>query len=536
MFDYNAFYKMQDANFLSHPERHALVASLCHGYVADIGCCMGILSDYYSGPYIGFDVADSALDKARDVRRKDAEFVNFNCSNLDIFEIEKFDTFVFSEFLEHFSNDRDILDPIFARHKPGARIVITIPNGDRVPDPSHLRVLTIPMLRKKFAPYGRVKFYNWSGVKTQIVMTIDLGVQNDKLLSLVMIVKNEELGLENAILSAIDIVDNVVVAVDNSSTDKTVAIADRYADVVKVFDWSDDFSAARNFAHVGVETKFILFLDGHEFVKACPNLRKYLLSDYDGFLCTVEMDDGSVIRNPRIYKNGVEFKGQIHEQQQCKSVVAYPQFIVKHDRLGSQSVAGAHARAQQTDDMVPRIMGARLRYYPKDIRASFHMALYYQGRKNYKKALKYQKLYFRYSTVKSERWFMFFNRAILHFNNGHYFRAFWACTVADKEVLDRWEIAKFRGLINFALKRYVPAIDFFVESLDENIGDVTYKPWPRDDSSTFNLIGECLFKLRDYFKANVAFNRAFELSEKDDFKELFKKRADLMLKIAESQK
>lgn len=533
MFNYNDFYKTQDAMFCAHPERHALVASLCHGRVADIGCCMGILSDYYSGPYVGYDFADSALDKARDVRRKDAEFVNHDCSDLSGIPIEKYDTFVFAEFLEHFVDDDKMLGPIFARHKQGARIIVTTPNGDRVPDPSHLRELTIPMLRKKFSPYGRVKFYNWGGAKRQIIMTIDLGEPARDLLSLVMIVKNEALGLENAILSAIDIVDNVVVAVDNSTTDGTVKIANRYADTVKMFTWSDDFSAARNFAQEGINTKWIMFLDGHEYLKACPNLDLFLQSEADGLLCTVEMDDGSVIRNPRIFKSYVKFKGAIHEQQQCRSVEKYIDFIVKHDRLGSQSKESAHARSLQSDDMVPRIMGEQLKKNPKNIRASFHLALHAQARNNFKKAIAFQRLYFKYSTVKSERWFMYFQRAHCQFALRHPFFAMNSLYKAEKECPDRWEVKKMFGIINFYLKRYERAIEFFVQSFEQNVGDQTYKPWPRDDSATFNLIGECHFHLGEYWKAHVSFCRASELATKDGFKKLFKKRADLMLKMSE---
>ena len=299
MFDYNEFYKKQPVSFIDYPERHAKIASLCRGKVFDVGCCFGILSDYYFGEYRGYDISEHCIKEAKKIRRKGAEFFEHDCSDLSALPIEEADTFVLAEFLEHFKSDERILDPIFKRHKKGARLVICVPNADRIPDPSHERILTIPMLRKKFEPHGLVKFYRWPGEKRNIICTVDLDERAKKWLSLVMIVKNEERGLENAVLSCIEHVDNVVIACDNSSTDKTKEIAQIYADTLKGFDWSDDFSAARNFAHEGVKTKWILFLDGHEYVSRLDKLDEFLSLDYDGFLCSVQLESSFVFQNPQ---------------------------------------------------------------------------------------------------------------------------------------------------------------------------------------------------------------------------------------------
>jgi len=236
MFDYDKFYKETTVDCNSDPTRFARIASLCKGHVLDIGCCFALLSDYYSGDYTGVDFSEEALKKAREVRRSNANFMLRDCSDLSDFVFNKFDTIVITEFLEHFENDDKILNPIFQNAKPGTRIIVTCPNGPRVPDPSHLRELTIPALRKRFSPYGKVKFYNWPGANRQIMMTCDIGEKNENLLSLVMIVKDEEKGIESAVLSCIDYVDNIVIAVDKSSTDKTLELAKLYADTLKTFD------------------------------------------------------------------------------------------------------------------------------------------------------------------------------------------------------------------------------------------------------------------------------------------------------------
>jgi len=67
------------------------------------------------------------------------------------------------------------------------------------------------------------------------------------LLSLAMMVKNEEAFLEDALRSAAPYVDEMVV-VDTGSTDRTVEIARDLGARVEFFAWCDDFSAARNYS------------------------------------------------------------------------------------------------------------------------------------------------------------------------------------------------------------------------------------------------------------------------------------------------
>jgi len=350
-------------------------------------------------------------------------------------------------------------------------------------------------------------------------------------LALVMIVKNEELGLERAILSALPICDEIVIAVDNSSTDKTEEIAKKYATTLKHFDWKDDFAGARNFAHAGVKSDWILFLDGHEYIKECPKLAEKLDQACQGLLCTVEMETGSQFRNPRLYRNGVNFEGQVHEAQKMSPVFLYPEFVVKHDRAGGQSLKSSLERGAQRDDQTVRIMSAQLERDPRNIRAALHLGFYFEGRGQCKKAIKYFNQYLKYSTKKSDRWFVFFNRALCHLSLHRCFRAFWSADRANDETPDRWEVFKLKGLIYFEAGKYRKAIEAFVGSFKINTGDVSYKPWPRDDAGTWNLIGECFYRLGDYYKANIAFETASKRATDEMLKMLTKKRAELMTEI-----
>ena len=354
----------------------------------------------------------------------------------------------------------------------------------------------------------------------------------DSPLSLVMIVKNEAKGLDRAILSCRGLVSNIVIAIDNLTTDETEVIAKKYATEIKHFDFKDDFSAARNFAQEDVKTPWILFLDGHEYIKKVPNLFDALKQDCDGLLCTVEMETGSKFRNPRIFKSQVKFSGAIHEQQQCTKILPYLDFVVKHDRTNSQSRESSEAREEQRNRQMPEIMGKLLKANPKNTRASFHLVLYHTGRQQFKEAKKYQKLFLKYSKNKGERWFIFFNQALGYLMRKKYFRAYLATCSAEKETPGRWEISKMRGMIFVGQKNYTKALDFLVESFHENTGDVSFKPWAPDLSVTWNLIGECFFNLDQYWKAGEAFKSASSSATDRAFKDLLLRRSELMFAMA----
>lgn len=355
-------------------------------------------------------------------------------------------------------------------------------------------------------------------------------------LALMMIVKNEEIGLERAILSVRHLVDEIVIAVDNSSTDKTAEIAAKYATILKYFEWQNNFSEARNFAMEGIKSKWIMFLDGHEYLKQAGKLEEYLQTDLDGLLTTIEMDNGSIFRNPRIFRNGTKFVGAVHEQQQLKSAVLAKDIIIKHDRIGAQSKQGIDQRELQRNEMMNNIMKNELKANPKNTRALFHLSLFAGGVGDYKQAVKYSKKYLKYSIDKGQRWFILYNLAVIYLSKNKYFRAYLSVLAAEKEIGVRWETKKLLGMIFFVQKNYQKALDFFIDSFIENRCDVSYKPVIRDNSDTWNRIGECFFNLREYFNANVAFDKAAKYSQDADFKILLTKRAELMLKIAENQK
>jgi len=87
----------------------------------------------------------------------------------------------------------------------------------------------------------------------------------DKLLSLCMIVKNEEKVLERCLTSAQNFVDEMII-VDTGSTDRTKDIASRFTDRIYDFTWINDFAIAKNHAIQRATAKWVLVLDADEYL------------------------------------------------------------------------------------------------------------------------------------------------------------------------------------------------------------------------------------------------------------------------------
>lgn len=143
------------------------------------------------------------------------------------------------------------------------------------------------------------------------------------LLSLCMIVRNEEETISSCLDSIQDIVDEIVI-VDTGSEDQTLKIVKRYGADIYTSSWQDDFSIARNFALSKARGRWILFLDADESLDrlAVQTLRKTLTTaDAEGFYLTIYNYQDSksnyiktyalrLFRHNPLYR----YEGKIHEQ------------------------------------------------------------------------------------------------------------------------------------------------------------------------------------------------------------------------------
>ena len=103
--------------------------------------------------------------------------------------------------------------------------------------------------------------------------------------SLCMIVKNEEAVFARCLDSVTELVDEVVI-VDTGSTDKTREISRRYTKKVFDFKWTDDFSAARNYAFGKAAMDYQMWLDANDILEESQRekfseLKNALTADVD---------------------------------------------------------------------------------------------------------------------------------------------------------------------------------------------------------------------------------------------------------------
>lgn len=196
-------------------------------------------------------------------------------------------------------------------------------------------------------------------------------------LSIGMIVKNEEKKLEKCLQALLPLCDAIpceLVIADTGSTDGTRTIAERYADLVFDFPWVNDFSAARNAVMDKCTGSWFLTVDADEYLDADVSelvdffsstekdntdagyirIRNYntadmLPGDYNEFL---------VCRMVRM-QSGIRYTGTIHESLQVASgkvVRFFPKTTLHHDGYAWETEADAQAKMQRNLELLEKAL------------------------------------------------------------------------------------------------------------------------------------------------------------------------------------
>ena len=140
-------------------------------------------------------------------------------------------------------------------------------------------------------------------------------------LGLIMIVRNERENLSEMLPKFAGCFDEIVI-VDTGSEDDTVTIAKSYTAKVFGFKWTDDFSAARNYALAHSEADWILWLDADDRINPedIALLRKNISGERKAFLLRVLSGKGDSSTGEflqiRLFPNieGIKWEGRVHEQ------------------------------------------------------------------------------------------------------------------------------------------------------------------------------------------------------------------------------
>jgi len=327
-------------------------------------------------------------------------------------------------------------------------------------------------------------------------------------ISLVIIAKNEEKGLEKAISSCRSFVDEVIVQVDSASTDKTEEVAKKYADKVITYEWENSFAKARNNAQKYVKTDWVLMLDGHEYVQKWDGLKEILQKDIEAFFIKIIMENGFTFFYPRIVRKEVEWQNNVHNTPKSKRNAKYKEFVIVHDRTNYQTEEGKKIRKKQREEMIIEELSEPAKKDKKNERANFYLGNLYLDKKEYKKAAKYYIKVARYGKKKGQRWLSRFHLGICYNEIKKPRRALRHFQKAEKEQPNRWETAKMLGTTYAFLEQQKKAIEYWVDSFKINTGDFMFCPIPRNDAQTWDWISLAFANLGERDKMKTACQQA----------------------------
>jgi len=168
-----------------------------------------------------------------------------------------------------------------------------------------------------------------------------MSADKEKLLSVAMIVKDEEANIRRALEAIKDVADEIIV-VDTGSTDRTPEIVKEYTDKLYFHEWQNDFSEARNYSLKFPTCKWVLIYDADEEASESfkKNIRGFLMKQPKDvntvYIPTISYMDINYTRTevastPRIFRKGtIEYKNVVHNQAIYKPKVVRGNFPILH--------------------------------------------------------------------------------------------------------------------------------------------------------------------------------------------------------------
>jgi glycosyltransferase involved in cell wall biosynthesis len=170
-----------------------------------------------------------------------------------------------------------------------------------------------------------------------------------------MILKNEAKTITKALESIIDLVDEIIIAVDDKTIDSTYDICDGYLKsaaslknkkcALSKYKFINDFATARNALIDQAQSDWVFILDGHEHLdpssfRFLNMLKKSDVSAWDIFdFNIVEIDARSnvIFQQPRLFRKFIRYQQAVHNViMEIDRRVALPQVVIYHDQPSEQ--------------------------------------------------------------------------------------------------------------------------------------------------------------------------------------------------------
>jgi len=365
-------------------------------------------------------------------------------------------------------------------------------------------------------------------------------------LSLAMIVKNEANTLIPCLDSVGGVVDEIVVLVDDSTTDNSFEIAKKYTDKVEYYKWEDDFAGARNLAISKCTKDFIMIMDGHEILhpkskQIVEELMQRVIEGKDlfttgEFSAMIYMNPtGDTLENlipqtifyqPRLFRNNGKYKyiGRVHnyivQDKDCallKRPVPYLVFIHK------RTEENADNRKKQRAEMNVKLLLKDIEDNPEVPRAYFYLAQTYHEMGETDKSAEWYEKYIKISEWPKEKAHALLILGTIYGIKKEYDKAWDYALEALKNDWERPEPYLLLGDIAFEQaqnnpNKYYEAEHWYKAACDMKVPEVpamfmrgdafTYLPYAKM-AILYSHVGE-------YYKALQAAEKAIELGYHDN--------------------
>ncbi len=216
--------------------------------------------------------------------------------------------------------------------------------------------------------------------------------KNDVILSIGLIVKNEEQNLARCLDSLESLMKEIpcqLIITDTGSTDKTVEIAKKYTEEVYSFEWCDDFAAARNFGLEKAKGKWFMFMDADEWFEDTAEIENFFTSgeylQYDNaahkirnYLYILDKKDYLDQYVTRLFKMGANtgFIGRVHEYIPMTSNNKYLSSYIHH--LAYAKDLDVHEQNDKKERNLALILKCR-QEQPEDMRMGYLLAQEYKA-------------------------------------------------------------------------------------------------------------------------------------------------------------
>ena len=164
------------------------------------------------------------------------------------------------------------------------------------------------------------------------------------LLSVCMMVKNEEKNLEaclEALQPILENLDSELIIIDTGSTDRTIEIAKKYTSNLYFHEWDNDFSGMRNKTISYAKGKWVFIIDGDEILQDAKPIINFLKSKEEQRYntATVKIKNWTDEKNDnyamgtahRLFiRKGFSYRGKVHNQPVFKSPLKHLDTIMDH--------------------------------------------------------------------------------------------------------------------------------------------------------------------------------------------------------------